>query len=165
VTIALSSSDTTEGTVLPTSVTFTPTNWNVPQTVTVTGVNDNLADGNQLFNIVTGAAVSNDPAYNGVNPPDVEVTNIDNDTAQVYVKARRRLQTSESGQSSTFRVRLTVAPSAPVTCTLQSSDTTEGQVAPTTLTFQPNNFGFITVTVTGVDDTIVDGDILYTIVL
>jgi hypothetical protein len=37
VTIALTSSDTTEGTVSPASLTFTPGNWNVAQTVTVTG--------------------------------------------------------------------------------------------------------------------------------
>jgi len=36
-TIGLSSSDTTEGTVSPAILTFTPVNWNVPQEVTVTG--------------------------------------------------------------------------------------------------------------------------------
>src|SRR5262249_18301627 len=56
VTIGLSSSDTTEATVSPASVTFTPANWNVPQTVTVTGVNDNLADGTQPFTIITAPA-------------------------------------------------------------------------------------------------------------
>jgi len=165
VTISLTSGDITEGTVLPTSVTFTPSNWNVPQTVTITGVNDNLADGNIVFNIITGAAVSADPTYNGLAVPDVEVTNIDNDTAQVYVKARKRLLVSENGQSATFRVRLTLAPSAPVTCTLMSTDTTEGLVSPTTLNFTPGQFGFQNVTVSGVDDAIKDGDVLFTIVL
>jgi hypothetical protein len=165
VTISLQSSDTTEGTVLPASITFTPGNWNVPQTVTITGVNDNVPDGNQDFTIITGAAVSADPAYSGLAVADVQVTNIDNDTAQVYVKARRNLRVSESGQSATFRVRLTIAPTAPVTCTLQSSDTTEGLVSPTTLTFTPQQSGFQTVTVSGVDDTIVDGDVLFSVVL
>ena len=45
VTIALSSSDTTEGTVSPASLIFTTANWNVAQTVTVTGVDDALVDG------------------------------------------------------------------------------------------------------------------------
>jgi hypothetical protein len=165
VTISLASSDTTEGIVAPTSITFTPSNWNVPQTVTVTGVNDNLADGNIIFNVITGTAASADPSYNGLAVPDVEVTNIDNDTAQVYVKARKRLLVSENGQSATFRVRLTLAPTAPVTCTLQSSDTTEGLVSPTTLTFTPAQFGFQTVTVSGVDDPIKDGDVLFTVIL
>ena len=165
VTITLMSSNMLEGTVLPTSVLFTPQNWFIPQTVTVTGVNDSVADGNILFTIITDAASSTDPAYNGLAVPDVEVLNIDNDTAQVYVKARRRLQVSESGQSATFRVRLTVAPTATVTCTLMSSDTSEGSVSPTTLMFTPGNFGFQNVTVTGVEDTIVDGDVLFTILM
>jgi hypothetical protein len=165
VTISLQSSDTTEGTVFPTSVTFTPANWNTPRTITVTGVNDNIADGNQNFTIITGAAVSTDPKYSGLAVADVQATNIDNDIAQVYVKARRRLLVSENGQSSTFRVRLTLAPTAPVTCTLQSSDTTEGLASPTTLTFTPAQFGFQTVTVSGVDDAMIDGDILFSVVL
>jgi large repetitive protein len=165
VTISLTSSDLTEGTVQPASVTFTPSNWNVPQTVTVTGVNDTIADGNQIFTIITGAAQSTDPTYSGLAVPDVEVTNIDNDTAQVYVKARRRLLVSENGQSATFRVRLTVQPTATVTCTMTSNDTSEGLISPPTLVFQPNDFGFQTVTVSGVDDQIVDGDVLFTILL
>ena len=52
-TIALSSSDTTEGTVSPASLTFTTANWNVAQTVTVTGVDDALVDGNVAYTIVT----------------------------------------------------------------------------------------------------------------
>jgi hypothetical protein len=44
VTISLSSSDTSEGTVSPVDLTFTSSNWNVPETVTVTGVFDLLMD-------------------------------------------------------------------------------------------------------------------------
>ena len=79
VTIGLSSSDTTEGTVSPPSVTFTPLNWNVPQTVTVTGVDDPDPDGDVAYTIVTAAAVSSDANYNGFNPADVGATNLDNE--------------------------------------------------------------------------------------
>jgi Ca2+-binding RTX toxin-like protein len=79
VTVGLTSDNTAEGTVSPTSVTFTSANWNVAQTVTATGVDDNLVDGNKTYNIVTAAATSTDPNYNGVNPTDVVVTNTDND--------------------------------------------------------------------------------------
>jgi hypothetical protein len=164
VTISMTSTDTTEGTVGPASVTFTPANWNLPQTVTVTGVNDNLADGSQTFLIVTGAAVSTDVGYSGLNPPDIDVTNFDNDTPAVYVKARHLLKTSEQGMSSTIRVSLTTQPTANVTCTFTSSDTTEGTVAPATLIFTPANFATLqNVTVNGVDDTINDGDQLYSV--
>ena len=56
VTIGLSSSDTTEGTVAPASLTFTNGNWNVAQTVTVTGVDDALDDGDVVYTILTAPA-------------------------------------------------------------------------------------------------------------
>ena len=55
VTIALSSSDTTEGTVGPASLTFTTANWNVAQTVTVTGVDDAVVDGDDRLHDRDGA--------------------------------------------------------------------------------------------------------------
>merc|ERR1712000_177347 len=73
----LSSSDTGEGTVAPTSLTFTGANWSTPQTVTITGVTDALVDGPQSYTIVTAPAASADASYNGVNPADVSVTNTD----------------------------------------------------------------------------------------
>jgi hypothetical protein len=165
VTITLTSTDLTEGTVSPASVTFTPGNFNVPQTVTVTGGNDTIADGNQVFTILTGAATSADPGYAGLDPADVTGINIDDESPNVFVKARRRLFTTESGGTTTFRVRLTTAPTASVTCTMASSDLTEGQVSPPSLVFTSTNFNqFITVTIIGVDDAITDGDQLYTIV-
>ena len=52
VVIDLSSSDTGEVTVSPASLTFTTGNWNSTKTVTLTGVNDDLDDGNQNSNIL-----------------------------------------------------------------------------------------------------------------
>ena len=67
VTIGISSSDTTEGTVSTTSLTFTTANWMTPQTVTVTGVDDYIVDGDIAYTIVTAAAVSGDGNYSGLN--------------------------------------------------------------------------------------------------
>jgi hypothetical protein len=86
VTIGLSSSDTTEGTVSPASVTFTTANWLTPQTVTVTGVNDSIVDGNVAYTIVTAAATSTDTNYNGINASDVSVTNNDDDVAALIIR-------------------------------------------------------------------------------
>jgi hypothetical protein len=77
VTIGVSSSDTSEGTVSPSSLTFTSSNWNDNQTVTVTGVNDSLDDGNQSYTIVLAAASSSDSNYSGMNSADVTVSNAD----------------------------------------------------------------------------------------
>ena len=65
VTIGISSSDATEGIVDQSSLVFDDTNWNVPQTVTVTGQDDTDGDGNVAYSIITAAAVSADPAYAG----------------------------------------------------------------------------------------------------
>ena len=61
VTINLSSDDTGEGTVNPTSLTFTTGNWSSVRTVTVTGVDDAISDGSQRYTIVTAAAVPSFP--------------------------------------------------------------------------------------------------------
>src|SRR5262249_44854954 len=134
VTIALSSSDTTEGTVSPASVTFTASNWDVAQTVTVAGVDDTVADGDVAYTVGTAAAVSADASYNGLDPADVAVTNTDNDTAGIVVSPTTGLVTSESGGAATFTVVLNTQPASDVTIALSSSDTSEGTVSPASLT-------------------------------
>ena len=47
VVVSVGSADTGEVTVSPAQLTFTNSNWDTAQTVTVTGVNDSLTDGNQ----------------------------------------------------------------------------------------------------------------------
>ncbi|MFO1351645.1 MAG: Calx-beta domain-containing protein [Gammaproteobacteria bacterium] len=81
VSIALASSDTSEGTVSPASLTFTPANFGTAQTVTVTGVDDAAVDGDIAYQIITAQAVSTDATYAAINPPDVAVTNTDDDSA------------------------------------------------------------------------------------
>ena len=165
VTIALSSSDTTEGTVAPASLTFTSVNWNIAQTVTVTGVDDLLDDGDVAYTIVTAAAVSADATYNGFNANDVAVTNTDNDASGITVTPTSGLTTTEAGGTATFTVVLTSKPTADVSIALSSSDATEGTVAPASLTFTSANWNAAqTVTVTGVNDALDDGDVAYTIV-
>ena len=53
VMIGLGTSDTTEGAAAPTPLRFTSLNWNTPQTVTVTGADDILDDGDVAYTIVT----------------------------------------------------------------------------------------------------------------
>ena len=51
VSIALASTDLSEGTVAPATLVFTAANWKSPQTATITGVQDDEADGTQVFKI------------------------------------------------------------------------------------------------------------------
>ncbi len=164
VTIGLSSSDATEGTVAPTSLTFTNGNWNLAQTVTVTGVDDLIVDGSVAYTINTAAATSSDSNYNGVNPANVSVSNSDNDTAGITVSPTAGLVTTEAGGTATFTIVLDSQPTSDVTIGLSSSDTTEGTVAPTSVVLTAANWNVPqTVTVTGVDDPIVDGSVAFTI--
>jgi len=165
VSVGLSSSDTTEGTVFPTGLTFTTANWSTPQTVTVTGVDDWVDDGDIAYTIVTAAAVSSDPNYNGLNPPNVSATNLDNDVAGFTVTCPSGMITTESGGTATCTIKLNTQPAANVIVPVSSSDTTEGTVSPGNLTFTASNWSTTqTVTVTGVDDSLVDGDITYTMI-
>ncbi len=165
VTIALSSSNPSEGTVSPASLTFTSDNWNIPQTVDVTGVNDPFDDGDIAYTIVTAAAISADPGYNGLNPFDVTVLNVDNDTAGITVSPTFGLTTTESGGTATFTIVLNSQPTADVTIGLSSSNTSEGTVSPASVTFTTANWNTPqTVTVTGVNDLFDDGDVIYSIV-
>ena len=52
VTIAVSSSDETEGTASSAELTFTPDNWGRPQLVIVTGADDYAWDGDQAYAVV-----------------------------------------------------------------------------------------------------------------
>src|SRR5439155_337694 len=165
VTVGLSSSDPTEGTVAPASLTFTPGNWNTAQTVTVTGVDDPVVDGAVAYTIVTAAATSTDGVYNGLNPADVAMTNTDDDTPGITVTPTPGLTTTEAGGTATFTVMLEQQPAANVTIGLSSSDPREGTVARRSSDFTPGNWNTAqTVTVTGVDDFGVDGNVAYTIV-
>jgi gliding motility-associated-like protein/uncharacterized repeat protein (TIGR01451 family) len=161
VTIGLSSSDVTEGAV-PASVTIAPANWNTPTTVTVTGVDDAVVDGDIPYTIITGNTTSTDPIYNNLIVPNVSVTNVDNDTVGVNVSAISG-PTTEDGGTATFTVTLNSQPTATVFLVLASSDATEGTV-PASVTITAANWNSPTpVTVTGVNDNVVDGDIAYTI--
>ena len=164
VTVGLSTSDATEGTVLPASLTFTSANWNTAQTVTVTGVNDDLDDGDIAYSIVTAAATSADGVYNGIDPADVSVTNTDNDASGITVSTISG-PTTEAGGTATFTVVLNAEPTANVTVGLSTSDATEGTVLPASLTFTSATWNVAqTVTVTGVNDDLDDGDIAYSVV-
>jgi hypothetical protein len=78
VVLGITSSDPTEGTVDIATLTFTGQNWDIPQTVTVSGVDDNEADGNVAYKIT--ATVLSGVHYR-VDPREVALKNIDNEMA------------------------------------------------------------------------------------
>ena len=84
VVISVTSVDTGEATVSPAQLTFTASNWDTGQTVTVTGVDDTAVDGNQNTTITLAVVdASSDDAYDPVVDVTVSVTNTDNDVSVV----------------------------------------------------------------------------------
>ncbi|MFO0907349.1 MAG: Calx-beta domain-containing protein [Isosphaeraceae bacterium] len=165
VTIPVSSSDLTEGTVDRSSLTFTPANWNVEQLIVVTGVDDPIDDGDAAYSVILGAITSGDAGYAGINPSDVNLVNTNDDHAGIVVTPQTGLLTSEAGLAASFTVRLNAQPTADVTIAIHSSNTAEGMTDKASLTFTPANWATPqTVTITGVDDFVKDGDVAYTIV-
>jgi hypothetical protein len=79
VTISVASSDTTAATVSPASLEFTPANWATPQTVTVTGVNDDIANVPDRTAQATFTVVSTDAAYGGIAVAPVAITVVNDD--------------------------------------------------------------------------------------
>ncbi len=76
VTMNITSGDTTEATVSPSSLSFNTGNWNVPQNVTVTPVHDLIVDTDQTFDVTVGPASGGN--YAGLTETvSVTVTNID----------------------------------------------------------------------------------------
>ncbi len=166
VVLDVTSSDTGEGTVAPARLTFTPSDWNTAQTVTLTGVDDaptpsdpNPSAGNRNYtvSVAVDAAATADAGYDGLAAVTVYAVNAD-DEYGLEVGAVTG-QATEAGGQSTFTVALRTQPSAAVTVAVTSRDEGEGTVEPASLTFAAAawNTGQ-TVTVTGVQDPVDDGD-------
>jgi uncharacterized protein YfdQ (DUF2303 family) len=121
VTLHFNSNDLGEGTVNTTSLLFTAMNWSAPQSVIVTGVNDDLADGEQQYAIVFTATTSGDAAYAAIVPNAVAVANTDNDSAGIKVTVVDST-TSESGGQASFTVVLNSQPTGNVVVHFDSND-------------------------------------------
>lgn len=164
VTIAVSSGNILEGTVSPELLTFTPTDWNIPQTITVTGQDDAAIDGSVAYTIVLDPAVSTDLQYNGLKPANVAAVNADNE-AGITVAPTSGLTTTEGGGTATFSLHLNTQPSGDVTIPIFSANLTEGTVAVDHLTFTTADWNVDQpVVVTGANDFAVDGNVAYTII-
>jgi len=131
------------------------------------------------YTIEVGNAFSSDTDYNGLNPTDVSYTNVDDDTAGITIGAGSIMITTEGGGTNPFTVVLNSQPTGDVEICLDSSDVSEGTIniagtvtagdgscssADAEINFSTSNWNVAqTVTVTGADDALVDGEVLYTI--
>ncbi len=154
-------------------VTFNASNWNIPQTITATSVNDNIIDGHQHVDI----SLSIDPSsldssgYKNLMPTDLPteiISILDNGKAGVNVQAVGPLDTtsgkitiSENAGVGTFNVNLTSQPTtnSTIEVTINNGNPAEVDIAPATITFDSTNWATTQIiTATGKNDFVVDAD-------
>ncbi len=121
--------------VSPQEFSFTSSNWNEPQEVTLlANPDDNTI--NEDFTLIH-TATSSDPSYNG-KTASLSVTVIDNDAAEIQL-IPSSLNVTE-GDTQIYSVRLRTEPSEPVTVNIAGS---QGgvTVSPLVLRFTSSNWG------------------------
>ncbi len=168
VTLTISSGDPQEVSVSPTTLTFTPANFNTRQTITATGVDDPTVDGQQVTSITISVdATTSDDAFDTVANQTVFVTTADDDVAGFsVVESDLNTIVSETGATNSFSVVLTRQPLSDVTILVTNSNDNEISVDQTSLTFTNSNWDTAqSVLVTGLDDQLLDGTTVSTISL
>ncbi len=141
---------------------FTPQNWNIPQTVLVSAIDDSTEESfHRTF--VRHTSSSSDPAYQAVGMPRVVVNITDNDYPGVMlIPSDGATEVSESGATDTYQMVLTFPPTQPVTISMAN---VQNQVTATavvgggsSLVFTPGNWNVPQgILVTAVDDAFSEG--------
>ena len=128
--------------------------------ITLTPVDDLVdeADETVELSLVSGAD------YVVGAPSTANAVIADDDNAGIIIDPTSGLNTTEASGTAVFTVVLSSQPTADVTLSLSSSDPAEGTVSPEQVIFTAANWNTAQiVTVTGVDDSVDDGDISYNI--
>jgi len=148
----------TQATVNTNTLTFTSINHYQPQTITVTAVNDSVAEGLHTATL-THTLTTTDTNYTALPAqPSLTVIITDNDTVGVIItQSGGNTTVTEGGATDTYTIRLNSKPTANVTVNL--SGTSQASVSPATMTFTTTNWNTAkTATVTAVNDTIEEGN-------
>jgi len=133
-------------------LTFDSSNWNIPVPVTVSAIDDAIAEGPHTGTI-SFFNTSADPLYNNIITAPITLNIIDNDVAGVVVTQTGGVtEVYEGGATDTYLVHLSSEPTANVTVTPQpdATLTTSGPVTFTNLTWATDQI----ITVTAIDDNV-----------
>ena len=152
VTVAVSVSDGAGVEVSPTSLSFTAATWNMPQSVTVTALEDDDIDDESgaLIHAASGGG------YDGVS---AEVAVMVDDGDEPSLVASESSLSLEEGASASYTVALEAAPSGAVTVAVSVSDGAGVEVSPTSLSFTAATWNMPqSVTVTALEDDDIDDE-------
>lgn len=155
VTVAITSD--AQCTVSPASITVDSTNFDRSAPITVTAVDDTVAEGNHICRL-THTITSADADYNGLTVQALNVSVIDNDSAGAgYVIVDPNvIRVHEGGFSDTVNIRLSATPNANVLIGLNPD--LQCFTHPSTITLNSSNYAAgVDVRITAVDDTQEEG--------
>lgn len=145
-----------------TRLTFTTVNWNVPQTVTISAIDDAITNGDRLV-LISNSVTSADANFNNAALTELLVTIIDDDEPGI-VLGTDSLDLVEGGSSVGYTVRLASQPVANVTVTVNAGS--QLTMTPSILVFTPYNWNIPrSVSARAVDDKLAEGDQSYTITI
>ena len=169
VTFDIDTSNAAEALPLVAQITFTPVNWNIPQTVMVLGIDDTppLSDGSQPVNIRTFNVNSTDTDFNALSDADVAdvaINNQDNDAPGIVLSLlNNNFFTSENGLVLTVQFSLLSFPAGGEDVVVPLSlggDLDEVTLSANSITISAANWDNPSsnqITLTGIDDFLIDG--------
>nr|WP_320022526.1 MBG domain-containing protein [uncultured Draconibacterium sp.] len=153
VVLDIASDDTNEATVDKGQLTFTPDNWKVAQTITVTGVDDYIIRNDSAI-VTVSVNTSSDNTFAALANQSVEIILEDDDVAG-FTLSESTLIIDEDAGTASFTVVLNTQPISNVVFDVLSDDDNEAIVNNGTLTFTSGDWDTPqTITVTGVNDEI-----------
>nr|WP_321405449.1 Ig-like domain-containing protein [uncultured Carboxylicivirga sp.] len=137
VILNIESNDTNAATISSATITFNADNWNIAQSISITGVEDDDLN-NESATITISVAAGSDANFVDLTDQTVAITINDNDIAN-FILTPTSLQINE-GNSESFTIVLTAQPSSPITINIQSNNTDAATVSSASITFNSNNW-------------------------
>ncbi len=157
-TVTPASDDATEGSVSG-AINFTDADWNIPQYIDVSPIDDGFADGDNTYNI-TNTVTSNvgGGAYSAEAPSIVAVTNIDDEVANIIIEPSSIFVTEGGAAQSVTISAVGGSPSANITIDFTAVGGEAVSDAGASIVLTAGNGYSFTFLITANDDLIVDGD-------
>ena len=124
------------GTLTNNQLTFTTTNWNTAQTITVTPIKDDNASGETIT--LTHTLSGGD--YAGIAADSVTVNLTDSDARNVVLSEESLAVIEEDATGVRYTVKLATQPSDTVTVTISGHEGADLTLSGTTLTFTVDNW-------------------------
>jgi hypothetical protein len=149
-------------------ITFTPNNWDTPQTVTVHAIDDGIVQGTHTDTIKYTSTSSSDSRFMNLSGSIVSVNITDNDNSPIITESDGSTDVMMGGSTDSFTVVLPGAPEGDAVITFTPTHGSElVTLSPSSLTFNNTTDSFEswnvpqTVTVHAVNDQLLSDEVLH----